>query len=205
MSGEATKPAPLPPTPVLAASRLILRPLREEDTPTIQRRFPQWEIVRFLSAHVPWPYPPDGAARNMVDCLAELERREKFHWAITLKGGADELIGVIDLWPETGGRTQRGFWLDPEFWGRGLMTEAADRVTEYAFADLGWPSLYLCNAEANIGSHRVKEKQGARIIDRVPANYVSGPGTRVVWVLERDERLARRWSQNSGGRRQDGP
>ena len=192
MSGETEKPAPLPPTPVLETPRLILRPIRAEDAPTIQRRFPQWEIVRFLSAHVPWPYPPDGAAQNMVGCLAELERREKFHWAITLKGGDDELIGVIDLWPETGKRTQRGFWLDPEFWGRGLMTEAAERVTEYAFAELGWPRLYLSNAEANIGSHRVKQKQGARIIDRIPARYVSGEGTRVVWVLEREAWLARR-------------
>ena len=195
MSGEAAKPAPLPPTPVLETPRLILRTLRAEDTPTIQRRFPQWEVVRFLSAGVPWHYPPDGAAQNMAGRLAELERREKLHWAITLKGGADELIGVLDLWPETGSRTQRGFWLDPEFWGRGLMTEAADRVTEYAFTELGWPSLYLCNAEANAGSHRVKEKQGARIIDRVPAAYVCGPGTKIVWLLTREDWL-QRWESS---------
>ncbi len=181
----------LPATPLLETPRLILRPIRADDAPAVQRRFPQWEIVRFLSAHVPWPYPPDGAAENMVDCLTELERREKFHWAITLKGGDDELIGRIGLWAETGERDQRGFWLDPEFWGQGLMTEAADRVSEYAFNELDWPQLYLCNAEANLGSHRVKEKQGARIIDRVPARYVSGEGMRVVWVLEREGWLAR--------------
>ena len=192
MSGEFATPAPLPATPVLETLRLILRPVRADDAPTIQRRFPQWEIVRYLSATVPWPYPPDGAAANMVDCLAELERREKFHWAITLKGGGDEMIGRIDLWPETGERDNRGFWLDPEFWGQGLMTEAADRVTEYAFTELDWTELYLCNAEGNTGSHRVKEKQGARIIDRVPAAYVSGPGTKVVWLLKQEDWLRRR-------------
>ncbi len=198
MSGEPERPALLPPTPVLQTPRLILRPLRASDAPTIQRRFGQWEVVRFLSAAVPWPYPPDGSAEHMARALGETERREKHHWAITLKGGDDELIGVIDLWPETGKRTQRGFWLDPEFWGRGLMTEAADRVAEYAFAELGWPSLYLCNAEANIASHRVKEKQGARIVDRIPANYVSGPGTRVVWLLKREDWLARRKAVDHG-------
>lgn len=192
MSDETARPARLPPTPALETPRLILRPIRATDAPTIQRRFPQWEIVRFLSAHVPWPYPPDGAAENMVDCVREMELGEQLHWAITLRGGDDEMIGRIDLWAETGKRTQRGFWLDPEFWGQGLMTEAADRVTEYAFTELDWPQLYLSNAEANIGSHRVKEKQGARIIDRTPANYVSGPGTRVVWLLEREAWLARR-------------
>jgi ribosomal-protein-alanine N-acetyltransferase len=185
---------PLPPTPVLETPRLILRPIRASDAVVIQRRFPQWEIVRFLTAHVPWPYPPHGAAEHVAHTLGAMERGEKLHWAITLKDGDDELIGRIDLWPETGGRDQRGFWLDPEFWGRGLMTEAADRVTEYAFTELDWPSLYLGNAEANVGSHRVKEKQGARIIDRGPANYVSGAATRVVWLLEGEAWLARRGS-----------
>jgi len=192
MSDEPEKPAPLPPTPVLETPRLILRPLRASDAPTIQRRFPQWEVVRFLSAIVPWPYPPDGAAANTAACLAELERREKFHWAITLKASGDELIGVIDLWPETGKRTQRGFWLDPAFWGRGLMTEAAERVSEYAFTELDWTELYLCNAEANRASHRVKEKQGAKIMGRVPIRTVSGDAIKVVWLLKQEDWLRRR-------------
>jgi [ribosomal protein S5]-alanine N-acetyltransferase len=196
MSGE--KPASLPPTPVLETPRLILRPLRASDAPTIQRRFPQWPVVRFLSAVVPWPYPSNGAEANTARALGEMERSEKLHWAITLKGGPDELIGVIDLWPETGMRTQRGFWLDPEYWGRGLMTEAADRVTEYAFTELAWSELYLCNAETNLASHRVKEKQGARIIDRIPATYVSGPGTKIVWLLKRQDWLKRRGMSHVG-------
>ncbi len=182
----------LPPTPVLETERLILRPNRAEDAPAIQRSFSQWEVVRFLSHTVPWPYPADGAATHLAECLGEMQRREKLHWAITLKGGDDALIGCIGLWPETGARTQRGFWLGLEFWGQGLMTEAADRVTEYAFMELGWRELWLGNAEANFGSHRVKEKQGARIITRVPARYVSGEGTRVVWLLERDDWLEHR-------------
>ena len=79
MSDEPEKPAPLPPTPVLETPRLILRPLRASDAPTIQRRFPQWEVVRFLSAIVPWPYPPDGAAANTAACLAELEHNPRLN------------------------------------------------------------------------------------------------------------------------------
>jgi len=190
MSGE--KPAPLPPTPVLETPRLILRPIRAEDIDAMRRRFDQWDVVKHLSASVPWPLPPDNFEVAMADTLEKMARRERCSWALTLKEDPDELIGRIDLWPETGERDNRGFWLDPEFWGRGLMTEAADRVTEYAFTELDWPRLYLCNAEANIASHRVKEKQGARIIDRIPAAYVSGPGTRVVWVLEREVWRAQR-------------
>jgi len=183
---------PLPPTPVLETARLVLRPLEWRDIPAIQRRFPQWAVVRHLHADIPWPYPDDGAETNVRECLEQRERGEKFFWAVTLKGGDDELIGRIDLWPPNENRDMRGFWLDPEFHGAGLMTEAAERVTQFAFEDLGWPLLYLTNAEANHASHRIKEKQGALIIDRSPAAFLSGPGVRVTWLLTQEAWLARR-------------
>ena len=183
----------LPPTPVLETRRLVVRPLRQDDVPAIQRRFPQWQVVRYLAARMPWPYPPDGAASHVAECLEQMARREKCYWAIVLKGGPDELIGRIDLWPDDGlSRDQRGFWLDPEFQGQGLMTEAAGRVTEFAFIDLGWPHLWLSNAEANGASGRIKEKQGAQLIDRAPFRFVCGEGTRMIWLLRREDWLARR-------------
>jgi len=160
----------MPKTPVLETERLILRPLRLEDAPAIQRRFPRWEIVRYLNAQVPWPYPPDDAATHVAQCVAEMAEGEKHYWTITLKGEPDEPIGRIDLWPDDGvSRDMRGFWLDPEYQGQGLMTEAAERVTEYAFVELRWPHLWLSNAEANSASGRIKEKQGAQFVACEPA------------------------------------
>ena len=48
-------------TPTLYTERLILRPLELADAEAIQRLFPHWEVVRYLNALVPWPYPTDGA------------------------------------------------------------------------------------------------------------------------------------------------
>ena len=190
---------PLPPTPTLETERLILRPLRLDDAPAIQREFGHWEIVRHLHAGIPWPYPADGAETNARECLAARERGEQVFWVLTLKGGDDEAIGQIDLRPEiVGARDMRGFWLARAFWGRGLMTEAAERVTAYAFEDLGWPYLYLTNAAANEGSHRIKEKQGAELIDVTPADYVSGPGARETWILRREAWLARAPNTQAG-------
>lgn len=185
-------PLPLPPTPTLETPRLVLRPLRLEDAPAIQRRFPRWEIVRWLNARVPWPYPDDGAATNVRECLDQRSRGERFYWVILLKGGPEEPIGRIDLWPDHGAQDQRGFWLDPEFQHRGLMSEAAERVTEYAFLELEWPYLWLTNAEANAASHRIKEKQGAKLVTRIPRQYVSGEGIEEVWLLSRDDWNERR-------------
>ena len=106
--------------------------------------------------------------------------------AIILKD-RDELIGTIDLWPDDGSQEQRGFWLAPEFHGRGLITEAAERVTEYAFLELGWPHLWLTNAEGNAPSRRIKEKQGAKLVARAPARFVAGEGIREIWLLRRED------------------
>ena len=72
------------------------------------------------------------------------------------------------------------------------MTEATERVTGYAFLELGGPHLWLSNAEANAASHRVKEKQGALIVERTPTRYVSGDGVKITWLLTREAWLARR-------------
>ena len=186
-------PAPsMPRTPVLETPRLILRPVRRKDAPVIQHRFPHWDIVCHLSAKVPWPYPPDGAADYVDTCLGEMARGEKSHWAIIPKTGPADLIGLIDLWPDDGvTRDQRGFWLDPEFQRRGLMTEAAERVTEYAFVDLGWPHLWLTNAQANQASRRIKEKQGAQLVDLLIGQYVGGKASQMVWLLSREAWMAR--------------
>ena len=85
----------MPPTPVLHTPRLILRPVRSKDAPVIQRRFPRWDVVRWLDAKVPWPYPADGAATFVADCLAEMARGEKSHWAIVPSKGPADLIGLI--------------------------------------------------------------------------------------------------------------
>jgi ribosomal-protein-alanine N-acetyltransferase len=47
--------------PDLETLRLILKPLEIADSGQIQSLFADWEILRYLTASIPWPYPPDGA------------------------------------------------------------------------------------------------------------------------------------------------
>ncbi len=185
--------------PTLETPRLWLRPAVLEDAPAIQRRFPQWDVVRYLDAVVPWPYPADGAEQHVRRLLAKDRTGETFDWCIWLKDGPDEPIGLIDLRSTDSDRDEngqwrdnRGFWLDPEFAGRGLMTEASDRVVDFAFRELGWPRLILSNAAPNAASGRIKQKQGARLIATETRRFVSGEFPREVWLLEAEGWLARR-------------
>jgi RimJ/RimL family protein N-acetyltransferase len=71
------------------------------------------------------------------------------------------------------------------------MTEAAEAVTGYAFETLGWPFLYVNNAADNARSHRIKEKQGAELVDVKPHPFMCGELLREVWIIRREAWLAR--------------
>jgi ribosomal-protein-alanine N-acetyltransferase len=183
---------PLPETPRLETERLVLRPLRIEDAPAIQQHFAHWEMVRHLVARVPWPYPADGAEINVRECLAKRERGEQFYWAMTLRDGDGELIGRIDLRPDAGVGAMRGFWLAQEYWGRGLMTEAADAVNAYAFEVLDWPFIDVSTNAANLASQRIKEKQGFTPVGKATDSYVEGIREKAYWRLTQADWRARR-------------
>lgn len=184
---------PLPPTPTPTTQRLVLRPLSLEDAPAIQAGFADWHVLKHLSPAIPWPYPADGAEKHTLRSLEARAKGEKFFWVLAFKNGEGKAIGGIDLGPDVGNPLgMRGFWLARVHWGRGLMTEAAERETRYAFEELGWPCLRLSNAAANAGSRRIKEKQGAKLVDVVVGEFRGGPGLRQMWLLEREAWLASR-------------
>lgn len=179
---------PEPGTPVLQTQRLVLIPLALTDIPDIQRIFGQWDVVRYLADDVPWPYPADGARWFVEDhALPLMAKGAHMHWSIRVRDTPDPLIGLISLRPYDDTDDQRGFWLDPAHRGRGLMFEAAERVTEFAFDDLGLETLLLNNAEPNVASARIKQKQGAKLVRTEPASFVSGRFNKQVWLLERQE------------------
>jgi [ribosomal protein S5]-alanine N-acetyltransferase len=94
----------------LQTKRLLLKPLELADAEQTQRLFPHWEIVRYLSHVVPWPYPADGAYRYYENvALAAMQRGEQWHWTLRLKTAPENLIGSISLLQ--GVNQNRGFWL----------------------------------------------------------------------------------------------
>ena len=178
-------------TPELATKRLFLRPLELADAPQIQRRFPKWEIVKYLNVSVPWPYPEDGALTYCRDvALPEVERGESWYWTLRLKNAPQQLIGLISLCTKAG--ENRGFWIDPEWQGQGLMTEACDAVTDYWFEVLKFPVLRVPKAIANETSRRISERQGMHIVETGEREYVSGKLASELWEITAEDWRARK-------------
>ena len=175
----------------LETARLLLRPLELADAEQTQRIFPQWAVVEYLANHVPWPYPADGAFVFYRDrALPAMERGDEWHWTIRLKTAPMQIIGAIGLTKGEG--DNRGFWLDPAWQGQGLMTESAEQVTEFWFAELGFDRLRVPKAVPNVASRRVSQKGGMRVVSIEERDYVSGRFTTEIWEITREEWLRRR-------------
>ena len=173
-------------TPAGETARLVLKPLALEDAPQIQALFPQWEIVRYLKAIVPWPYPPDGAITYIRDvALPAIERGEEWIWTLRLKSAPDQIIGSVTLANREA--DHRGFWLDLAFQGKGLMTEACVWVNDFWFETLGKPVLRVSKAVPNRASIRVSEKMGMRLVGHGEKDYVSGRFPSEKWEITVEE------------------
>lgn len=173
--------------PTLETKRLILRAPTMDDVPAYTRHFVDYEVIRNLSHVVPWPYPEGGVAEHLSQRVIPAQGNNKWVWGLFLKESPHELIGVVDLW-RPGRPENRGFWLGRRYWGQGLMTEAVTVVMDYAFDDLDFETLAFANGLGNVASRRVKEKTGARLVDRRPGQYVDPQLTITeVWELTKEE------------------
>ena len=180
--------------PPLETERLNLVPLALSDAGAIQERFPRWEIVAYLATHIPWPYPEDGAATFLREiALPAMAAGKAWYWSIRPKADPRQLIGVIDL--RDNEKDNRGFWLDPEWQGRGLMTEAADAVTDFWFDVLGKDVLRVPKAVTNAASRRISERAGMRVIESGERDFLSGRLPYELWEITAEE-----WRTRKSGR-----
>ena len=173
-------------TPTLTTERPLLNPLEKTDAEQIQKRYPRWEIVRYMVASVPWPYPENGAEYYVNNvALPDIEKGIAWFWTIRRHDDPDQLIGLICLYDEED--NNRGFWLAPEWQGQGLMREASIAATDYWFNTLNRPLLRAPKAAINDRSQRISVSSGMRLVKTEKKAYVCGELDSELWEITREE------------------
>lgn len=172
--------------PTFKTERLIIREMTEADLPNYEKYFIDYEVIRYLTASVPWPYPAEGVRDYLNQEIIPYLGKERWLWGIFLQKSPGELIGAIEL-RRKANPDNRGFWLGKKFWGRGIMTEALVPITNYAFDLLGFEKMVFTNAVGNGPSHRIKDKMGARLLYTKPAKFVDPDfKEHEVWELSKE-------------------
>ncbi len=173
--------------PVLETDRLILKPISLEDAESYQENFNDYEVLKYLSFRVPWPYPDNGAEEFICNFVIPNQGVTRWSWGIRLKSNPQEIVGAVELFVP-GIPENRGFWLGKKYWNQGYMTEAVKPVMDFAFHELNLPELTFANAKLNNRSRRVKEKTGATLVEIRQSKYVD-PGIKECeyWRLKRED------------------
>ncbi len=147
--------------PELQTSRLRLREIGPGDVAWYLRHFSRKEIVQ--GQGFPAPKGLSGARKELKLYIIDLfNNRNGFRWGIELKE-EDALIGSCGYykWVKPEGRqAEIGYDLDPEYWGRGIMTEALTAIVEFGFRRMRLNRIELLALPHNRNSIRLARRLG---------------------------------------------
>ena len=144
----------------LETERLILRPFALADA---EDMFNGWASDPLATRYLTWPpHTSIADSREIIRLwLGLYPNPHHYVWALELKGAARVVgsIGVVGSCEDIGSM-EIGYCLGQEFWGLGLMPEAAREVIGFLFGAVGARRLQARHDLLNPGSGRVLEKCG---------------------------------------------
>jgi ribosomal-protein-serine acetyltransferase len=139
---------------------LELRQISEDDAFELTRLIDRNR--RYLKEWLPWldrNTTVEDTARFIGSSLEQALDDNGLTFGIVFEGA---LAGVIaEVYLDSGNRrTELGYWLAADHQGRGIVTRAAARLTEYAFYEQGCHRVVIHCAAGNLKSRAVAERLG---------------------------------------------
>lgn len=146
---------------VIESARMRLRPHRMDDFPAWMRMHRQPQTTKYLN----WPSSDPGAIRDHLRARTRQTRLWQTDDFLALAIEVDgELAGEVSLHLRSvrpGTRmVEVGWVLDHRFTGRGLATEAAEALLDFAFTVVGARIAVAVIDHGNVGSVSVAERLG---------------------------------------------
>lgn len=140
----------------LETERLVLRPFQREDAEALYAYAKNPNV----GPHAGWkPHESEEESLRIIEELFLVNQTRAVIYKET-----ETLIGTIALEPDKRrpevASKELGYSLAEEFWGKGIMTEAAEAVIAYAFDYMKLEVLAICTSPVNERSTRVIEKCG---------------------------------------------
>ena len=145
----------------LETSRLILRPFRNEDIDLLAELMANPDFMRFSLG----VFSREQTA-SFLEKLIDWDRRSLPSQFAVIHRDDHRLIGYCGFFHQQVDGTSEieiGYRLHPEYWNKGLATEAARAVRDHAFAELKLPRVISLIHPDNVPSRRVAEKNGMKL------------------------------------------
>lgn len=168
---------------VLETRRLVLRPLSEVDLSPLHHISNEPLVRRYL-----WDDEPVSMAQiQSIYAQSVREFAEKGLGLFSIRSrGEEQLLGLCGFRSlENTGEIELAYELSPEWWGRGLATEASRACLQYAFEEVGLERVMAGVEPQNVASKRVLEKLGMKYAGEIVPDH---PGTPYFALSRRDYR-----------------
>lgn len=145
-------------TQTIKTERLILRSFTHEDAKPM---FETWANDERVSKFLTWtPHGTLEVTQGIVDLwIKEYESLDKYNWVIELEGKIIGSISVVSI-DENSERVEIGYCIGFDFWGNGIMTEAASAVIDFLFREVKVNRITITHAVKNPASGKVAKKCG---------------------------------------------
>jgi len=147
---------------VLETPRLVLRPFREDDVDRMAELFANRDFMRFSLG----VFTKREQTVSFIDKVMRWDREEIPSQFAVIPRGESSFVGYCGFFhhPEHGIEDiEIGYRLHPDYWNRGLATEAARAVRDHGFRDLNLARVISLVHPENVPSRRVAEKNGMTV------------------------------------------
>lgn len=145
----------------IETQRTLIRPWEEPDREPFARIATDPRVMHYISDGRPW------TDDEIDEFLANQQRHvttNGFCLGALCLGDARSVVGLCGMQPlGTTPDVEIGWWLAPEHWGRGLATEAARGVVDFARRETGRSRVLAIARPENRASTRIMEKLGMRL------------------------------------------
>ncbi|MGP4039789.1 GNAT family N-acetyltransferase [Gracilibacillus sp. D59] len=145
--------------PTLETKRLFLRKVSLDDVHDIYAYGSNEEVSKFVTWET---HKSLDETQAFVQYILSLYKNNNIApWAIELKD-TQKMIGTIDFvsWDTSQYIAEIGYVISQDYWGKGIVTEAAKEVIAFGFNHMELERIQAKCLVENIGSARVMEKAG---------------------------------------------
>lgn len=171
----------------LETKRLCLRPPCLNDASEMFKYASDPQVTKWLS------FPTHQTLHDSKEALATHFMADPLgKWGIVYRP-TNTFIGTISLMNFTAHSAELGYVIDRDFWGQGIVCEAANALLDLAFNELDLAQVHAVHATANKQSERVLEKLKMQPVGIFP-NYIPRndiPTDVKLWVLTKEKYLAK--------------
>ncbi|PWW08641.1 RimJ/RimL family protein N-acetyltransferase [Paenibacillus cellulosilyticus] len=146
---------------MMQTKRLTLRLLAPQDAEPMEHLVSDKEVAD-TTLGIPHPYPAGSSAGFIQGRMEAADRGEGYSFAV-IRTEDGSFLGVVGLHlQQRHNAAEMGYWTGRPYWGNGYCTEAAARILQFAFEELGLNRVYAAAMTRNPGSYKVMEKLGMK-------------------------------------------